>query len=70
MGAPGGFQGVWDLVTWGIILTWMIGLFGTEPLATNTIVIRYLHLSFMPAIAIGFILTAIVGKSIGLGQLQ
>jgi MATE family multidrug resistance protein len=70
VGAPGGFQGVWDLMTWGIILTWMIGLFGTEPLAANTIVVRYLHLSFMPAIAIGFIITAIVGKSIGEGQKQ
>jgi len=68
IGAPGGLQGVWDLFTWGIILTWMIGLFGTEPLAANTIVIRYLHLSFMPAIAMGFIVTAIVGKSIGEGQ--
>jgi len=68
VGAPGGLQGVWDLVTWGIILTWMIGLFGTAPLAANTIVVRYLHLSFMPAIAIGFIVTAIVGKSIGQGE--
>ncbi|MCB1123321.1 MAG: MATE family efflux transporter, partial [Verrucomicrobiae bacterium] len=65
VGAPGGLQGVWDLTTWGIILTWMIGLFGTEPLAANTIVVRYLHLSFMPAIAVAFIVTAIVGKSIG-----
>jgi multidrug resistance protein, MATE family len=70
VGAPGGFQGVWDLVTWGIILTWMIGLFGTEPLAANTIVVRYLHLSFMPAIAVGFILTAIIGKSIGEQQIE
>ncbi len=70
VGAPGGLQGVWELITWGIILTWLIGLFGTEPLAANTIVVRYLHLSFMPAIAIGFIITAIVGKSIGEGQLD
>lgn len=70
IGAPGGLQGVWDLFTWGIILTWMIGLFGTEPLAANTIVVRYLHLSFMPAIAVGFIVTAVVGKSIGEGNLE
>ena len=68
VGAPGGLQGVWDLVTWGIILTWMIGLFGTAPLAANTIVVRYLHLSFMPALGVAFVLTAIVGKSIGEGQ--
>lgn len=70
IGAPGGLQGVWDLFTWGIVLTYMIGMFGTEPLAANTIVVRYLHLSFMPAIAIGFIVTAVVGKSIGEGDLE
>lgn len=68
IGAPGGLQGMWDLITWGIILTWMIGLFGTEPLAANTIVVRYLHLSFMPALGMAFVLTAIVGKSIGEGD--
>ncbi len=65
IGAPAGGQFVFDLFTWGVIILWMIGLFGTAHMAANTIVIRYLHLAFMPALAVGNILTARVGHSIG-----
>ncbi len=68
VGGPGGFQGMWDLFTWGVIFTWMIGTFGKVPLAANTIVLRFMHFSFMPAIALAIILTASVGKSIGEGN--
>lgn len=68
VGAPAGGLPVLDLFAWGVITTWMIGLFGTAHLAANTIVIRYLHLSFMPSLAVGSALTAMVGEAIGAGR--
>lgn len=68
VGAPSGGMPVFDLLTWGVFIVWMIGLFGTAHLAANTIVIRYLHLSFMPSFAIGGVLTAMVGQSLGAGD--
>ena len=67
-GAPAGLMPVFDLFTWGVVLVWMIGLFGTAHLAANTIVIRYLHLAFMPTFAFGATLTAMVGHSLGAGD--
>lgn len=65
IGAPGGGQFMFDLLTWGVFIIWMIGFFGTDHLAANTIVVRYIHLAFMPAIAVGAILTARIGSAIG-----
>ncbi len=67
-GAAAGLMPVFDLFTWGILLVGMIGMFGTAHLAANTIVVRYLHLAFMPAFALGATLTAMVGQSIGAGH--
>lgn len=64
-GAPAGLMPVFDLLTWGVFVVALIGLFGTEHLAANSIVVRYLHLLFMPSFAIGAVLTAMVGQSIG-----
>ncbi|MDX2111504.1 MAG: MATE family efflux transporter [Verrucomicrobiota bacterium] len=65
VGAPAGAQFTFDLFTWGVIILWMIGQFGTAHLAANTIAVRYLHLAFMPALALAAILTARVGQAIG-----
>ena len=70
IGGPGAFQGIFDLVTWGIILTYYIGQFGTEALAANTIIVRFMHISFMPALGMAIAATAFVGKSIGIGDLE
>jgi MATE family multidrug resistance protein len=68
VGSPAGLLPVFDLLTWGVFVLWMIGLFGTSHLAANTIVVRYLHLAFMPAFALASVLTALVGQSIGAGS--
>lgn len=67
LGSPAGGQFVFDLFMWGVLITWMIGLFGTVHLAANTIVVRYLHLAFMPPMALAGVLTARVGHAIGDG---
>jgi multidrug resistance protein, MATE family len=68
VGSPAGLLPVFDLLTWGVFILWMIGFFGTGHLAANTIVVRYLHLAFMPAFALAAVLTALVGQSIGAGS--
>jgi MATE family multidrug resistance protein len=65
VGAPAGGMPVFDLLTWGVIVIALIGMFGTAHLAANSIVVRYLHLLFMPSFAIGTVLTALVGQAIG-----
>lgn len=69
VGAPAGGLPVFDLLTWGVLIVWMIGLFGTPHLAANTIIIRYLHLSFMPSFGIGNVLTAMIGQALGGGEI-
>lgn len=64
-GFPAGGMPLIDLFNWGIMVTWVIGWFGTSQLAANTVAIRYLHLAFMPSFAFGAVLTAMVGQSIG-----
>jgi len=65
IGTPAGGMPLFDLLTWGVFITWMIGFFGTPQLAANTIVVRYIHLLFMPALGVGAVLTAMVGQAIG-----
>lgn len=68
VGAPMGFQFLFDLMSWGVALVWLVGWFGTAQLAATTIAVRYMHLSFMPAAGVGQVLTAMVGRSIGAGD--
>jgi MATE family multidrug resistance protein len=46
----------------------MVGIFGTASLAATTIVVRYMHVGFMPAMALASALVAMVGKAIGEGN--
>ncbi len=65
IGLPSGVQFGFDIVSWGVALVWMVGMFGTPSLAATTIIVRFMHLSFMPAMALATVLVAMVGKAIG-----
>lgn len=65
IGLPSGFEIGFDILSWGVALVWMVGLFGTAHLAATTIIVRYMHLSFMPALALASAMAAMVGKAIG-----
>ena len=65
VGWPAGVQLTNDLVSWGIMTTALINIFGKDHLAAHSIVIRYTSLSFMPAIGIGIAATALAGRYIG-----
>lgn len=68
VGLPSGVQFGFDILSWGVALVWMVGIFGTASLAATTIVVRYMHVGFMPAMALASALIAMVGKAIGEGN--
>jgi len=68
VGLPSGVQFGFDILSWGVALVWMVGTFGTASLAATTIVVRYMHIGFMPATALASALIAMVGKAIGEGN--
>lgn len=57
-----------EMITWAYFVMVLVGKFGKEQIAASAIVLRYMHLSFMPAVGIGFALTAVVGRYLGAGQ--
>lgn len=68
-GVATGIQDAFDVVSWGIIIVYLVGKFGVEHLAATTILMRCMALSFLPADGVGMALMAIVARSIGSGNL-
>lgn len=57
-----------EMVCWSIFMSSLVGSFGTNHNAASWIVLRYMHMSFMPAVGISFAITAMVGKAMGAGD--
>lgn len=57
-----------EMVCWAIFMTYLIGTFGEAHNTAGWIVLRYMHLSFMPAVGISVAVTALVGRYIGAGK--
>jgi MATE family multidrug resistance protein len=57
-----------EMVCWAIFMTGLAGHFGKAHNAAGWITLRYMHLSFMPAVGISFACTAMVGKCLGAGR--
>lgn len=62
-----------ELLGWYIFMAILVGAFnpiGGPPVHTESgwIVLRYMHLSFMPAVGLSIALTSIVGKYVGAGD--
>jgi len=69
VGWPAGVQLCNDILCWGLFTTVLVGrYFGEAHMAATTVAMRYVGLSFMPAVGIGVATTAIVGKCIGEGK--
>ena len=65
IGWPSGVQFCNRVLAWSVFLTVLVGTFGPAHLAATAISLRYLGLSFMPAVGVGIATTALVGKLIG-----
>ncbi|MHC4982133.1 MAG: MATE family efflux transporter [Planctomycetota bacterium] len=70
VGWPAGLKFLIDIITWNLGIAILAGTFGQAHRAATTAVMRYMAVSFMPAIGIGIATTAIVGKCIGQKRLD
>ena len=68
IGWPAGVQFTNDILSWSIMTSVLVGGFGEAHLAASSIAVRYMALSFMPAVGIGIATTSLVGKYIGEGR--
>ena len=65
VGWPASVQFGNEMFCWSVFMTILVGEFGTDHLAAGWIVLRYMHLSFMPAVGFSIATTTLVGRSIG-----
>ncbi len=65
VGWPASLQFGNEMFCWSVFMTVLVGKFGTDHLASGWIVLRYMHLSFMPAVGFSIATATLVGRSIG-----
>lgn len=68
VGWPASLQFGNEMFCWSVFMTVLVGTFGTAHLAAGWIVLRYMHLSFMPAVGFSIATATLVGRSIGAKQ--
>jgi MATE family multidrug resistance protein len=68
IGWPAGVQFFSDVVSWALFISVAVGFFGEVHKSASAAVMRYLQVSFMPAVGVGVACTALVGKYIGQGR--
>jgi MATE family multidrug resistance protein len=54
-----------EMICWAIFMSALVGQFGPEQNAASWIALRYMHMSFMPAVGISIAIAAMVGKCMG-----
>ncbi len=69
IGWPSGLSGFIDITNWSVFTSFIIGSFGTEQLAANGAAINYMHIMFMPVMAMNNAIAPIVGQWIGKGDI-
>jgi MATE family multidrug resistance protein len=68
LGWPVSIQFGNEIVCWALFMTVLVGRFGEAHLTAGWATLRYMHLSFMPAVGFSVATTALVGKYIGAGM--
>jgi MATE family multidrug resistance protein len=68
IGWPAGAMFGNEIVCWWIFMSGLIATFGVAHNAAGWIVLRYMHVSFMPAVGLSIAVTAVVGRQIGRGR--
>ncbi len=65
VGAPQGLAFGNEMICWAIFMAGMLGGISVADNAAGWIGLRYMHLSFLPAIGVSIAISAVVGRSIG-----
>lgn len=68
IGWPAGLMFGNEIICWAIFMTGILASISVADNAAGWIGMRYMHLSFMPAVGISIAVTALVGKCIGMGR--
>ena len=68
LGFPAGLQLVSESGSWAIFMVYLVGTFGESHNAAGSTVMKYVMVSFMPALGVANAATAVVGKHIGEGN--
>lgn len=68
LGWPAGLQFANEMVCWAIFMTVLAGGFGSEHMTAGWCAMRFVHISFMPAVGLSSAATSLVGKHIGEGN--
>ena len=68
VGWPVGIQFGNEITCWAIFMTVLVGKFGEIHLTAGWATLRFMHLSFMPAVGFSVATTALVGKYMGAGR--
>jgi MATE family multidrug resistance protein len=68
IGWPGALQFGNEIICWALFMTVLVGTFGPDHMTAAWIVLKYMHLSFMPAVGFSVAVTSLVGKYIGAGD--
>ncbi len=69
LGYPAGLHLISESGSWAIFMVYLVGTFGQEHNAAGSAVMKYVMLSFMPALGVANAATSVVGKHIGEGNL-
>jgi MATE family multidrug resistance protein len=68
IGAPTGGQLLSDVLAWTLFSLSVLAPFGTDAMAANAFMMRYMVVSFMPAFGMSTAVTALVGRYLGAGR--
>ncbi|MBI2434182.1 MAG: MATE family efflux transporter [Candidatus Hydrogenedentes bacterium] len=68
IGLPNAASMFLDIANWAIFTSFLVGGFGAASLAAHNIAVSFMHLSFMPAMALNQGIAPIVGQWIGRGN--
>lgn len=70
IGFPAGVTFALDLGSWTLFIAGVVGKLGKDVLAGNNAAMAVMHLSFMPAVGLSIGVTAVVGRHIGMGDID
>ena len=65
LGWPPAVQYVNELICWALFMTVLVGHFGENHMTAGWIALKYMHLSFMPAVGFSVAVSSLVGRYIG-----
>src|SRR5207248_2496556 len=68
VGFGSGVQFITEVAAWSMFMNWVMAVLGAQAMEAMAFMLRYLIVSFLPALGISSAVTALVGRYIGMGR--